>query len=270
MENAKIPEITINTFEELKKYIEDNELIKTKRSDIPDDINIITNPVDLGIRFFRGVENSGYDLSSTLERYIRKYYNKDTISSAEFESISKDFLTDCKITLKSKIPEKYILLDEKYENEIWFYGQHYGLSTPFLDWTRSFWVALYFAFENYRSETKYRAIYFLNRFMMDEHIKIYEAKIDLGGRLTAQKGVFTKMLSKDFENINDKAPISPVDGKKYDVLTKILINSNLRKEVLEYLLSINIDCTTIYPDMLGAIKNSHLALNNILETRILE
>lgn len=282
MGNAKIPEITINTFEELKKYIEDNELIKTKRSYIPDDINIITNPVDLGFRFFRGMKNSNYKLSSTLERYIYEYYEFNfskkgidlpkkefKLSKKDFENISREFLHKCKETLKSKIPEKYILLNEEFEDEIWFYGQHYELSTPFLDWSRSFLIALYFAFEDYKNDTDYRVVYILRTLMMDDYIKIYEPKIDLGGRLTSQKGVFTKMLSEDLENINSKdTALEYID--KHKCLSKVLINTRLRNDILEYLWSLNIDSSTIYPDIKGAIKSSHLELGNILETRILE
>ncbi|HHF1730793.1 TPA: hypothetical protein ACPJJI_001022 [Haemophilus influenzae] len=44
----------------------------------------------------------------------------------------------------------------------------------------------------------------------------------------------------------------------------MLISSKLRKDVLAYLASINIDASTIYPDLLGKIKSCELGIDNAI------
>ena len=47
-------------------------------------------------------------------------------------------------------------------------------------------------------------------------------------------------------------------------LSKMLISSKLRKDVLAYLASINIDASTIYPDLLGKIKLCEIGIDNAI------
>lgn len=269
---------TIETWEELKKFIDNGQFFKTRKTDIPHTLNIISNPIDLGIQFYRGVEESEYRLSSTLERYIIEYYRpqhidkKDwnyNVTRKEFDNVAKKLLADCKQKLKGRIPEQSILLNNEHdnhlENEIWSYGQHFGLSTPYLDWTKSFFVALYFAFEKHKINSQYRAIYCLNTYGISDFINIIQSKVDIGGRLIAQKGVFTSLLCSEIEELNQKAKDSGKVLFDREPLTKILINNDLRVDIMEYLLSMNIDSSTIYPDFQGAIKSCHLELDNILE-----
>lgn len=269
---------TIETWREFKEFINNGQFFKTRKTDIPHTLNIISNPIDLGTQFYRGVEESEYRLSSTLERYIIEYYRprhinkKDwnyNVTRKKFDCIAKKLLADCKQKFKGKIPEQSILLnnepDNYLENEIWSYGQHFGLSTPYLDWTKSFFVALYFAFEKHKINSQYRAIYCLNIYNISDLVKIIQSKVDIGGRLMAQKGVFTNLLCSEIEELNQQVKDSGRFLFDSEPLTKILINNDLRVDIMEYLLSMNIDSSTIYPDFQGAIKSCHLELNNILE-----
>lgn len=212
---------------------------------------------------YRGHKEESYKLESTLERYIRDTFPKVTITNLLFERICNEYLKHCKNELKGKIQEQYIL---DHDDDVWALGQHYGLKTPLLDWTRSFLIALYFAFEESTSSSKYRIVYELNCFMQREADLIIEPKFQIGSRITAQKGIFTKMLSSYLENLNDfYANGDFIDvGKNYRPLKKYKIRSSLREDVINLVNSLNIDCYTVYPDLQGVIKNCHIQLDNII------
>ncbi|OOF76905.1 hypothetical protein BKG96_09460, partial [Rodentibacter caecimuris] len=248
----------IHCWKELKAYIEDRDLVKNKETNMLPDIGIITDLSKVDGRYFRGHSEEKYKLESTLEREIKKRFehiNDYKLKRSFFDRIVDEYLKDCKKKLKGKISEQWILLDKKYDDEIWAMGQHYGLKTPLLDWSKSFLVALYFAFEPYSSESDYRVIYEINDFM-DSNIEIIRSKIDIGGRLSAQKGVFTNLLSQEFYELNKAHYEDRKNCSHYKpFLSKILIHKDLRVDVMEYLLSLNIDGFTIFPDIQGAIMN---------------
>ncbi|WP_047977831.1 FRG domain-containing protein [Muribacter muris] len=210
---------------------------------------------------FRGHREESYKLESTLERHIRKVFPKLELNKDIFKIICDDYLYHCKKELKGRIKESYILANE---NDVWAYGQHYGLKTPLLDWTRSFLIALYFAFENPISKSKYRVVYQLNAFLSIPGV-IVEPEFSIGARIISQRGVFTKKLSDELESINDYFANSDAAEviKNHRPLIKYKIKSSLRRDIMNFLFSLNIDCYAIYPDLQGAIKNCHIQLDNI-------
>lgn len=264
--SKNIPEIVINDFPTLFKLICEN-MYNPEQDKIenPIDYNPIIGKCNLVV--FRGHKEESYKLESSLERYIRERFPKAIITNQLFERICNEYLQHCKNELKGKIQEQYIL---DYENDVWALGQHYGLKTPLLDWTRSFLIALYFAFEDPFSGSEYRVIYQLNYFIKQEQDLIIEPKFQIGSRISAQRGIFTKKLSSVLENLNDfYANSNFVDvGKNYRPLKKYKIKSSLREDVMNFLFSLNIDCYSVYPDLKGAIKNCHIQLGNIINLGI--
>lgn len=253
-------EITIDDFDSLLEVLKEFIYEPNKREKDDFDYGYIGN--SYSIMVFRGHKEESYRLESTLERYIKEVFPKLKLNKDTFEIISNEYLEGCKKELKGKIKEQYILPND---NDVWALGQHYGLKTPLLDWTRSFLIALYFAFEEPISKSDYRVVYQLNSFLSIPDI-IVEPSFPIGSRIVAQRGVFTKKLSDELESVNSLYENSdfPEEIRKHRPLIKYRIKSSLRSDIMNYLISLNIDCYTVYPDLQGAIKNCHLNLDNIL------
>ena len=149
----------IETLDELKAFITDFEyefddetppLFKTRTT---------SREKHSYLKYFRGHSKESYRLSSTLERYLTDIFGKNYVQK-NFEKIQEIYLKECrKVLLEQSIDGFYSLPMELTDNDIWAFGRHYHLKTPLLDWSRSFFVALYFAFEDLEPEQeKYRVI----------------------------------------------------------------------------------------------------------------
>ncbi|WP_323841396.1 MULTISPECIES: FRG domain-containing protein [unclassified Moraxella] len=299
-----IPEIEINTLEELKEFIGFIDAINFTENPISE-ISVKDNQLNENGYIFRGQYNPIWELTSTLERDFLK--NKINITSGNYYDLCSKLLNNYKPLFRGRISEQYLLLDEKYNDELWAFGQHYDLKTPLLDWSYSFFVALYFAFakkEGKDEKINRRAVFIINRHAhalpFNHGIQYIEPKLDIGGRLNAQKGLFTKNLSSDFINLNKEYKntmediskqinqyqnlLDNFDFEKYSFLgnmpsqknisrfseidkfplNKILIASHLRNDVLNFLHSINIDSFTLFPDKKGLIEQCHFELENMI------
>jgi hypothetical protein len=155
------------------------------------------------------------------------------------------------------------------EQEIWAFGQHHGLRTPLIDWTKSPYVALFFAFDELDAEgvdNPSRAVFCLNMTAIraDESLSeiIFEPTHHENARLVNQAGLFTitpsgkdnlvsAILNELAENevIN---PDDPMDVARY--ISKIHIPNQNRVECLNTLRKMNIHHANLFPDPGGASK----------------
>ncbi|MFZ7187412.1 FRG domain-containing protein [Avibacterium avium] len=276
-------EITINTLDEFNEYIKANFSLTLKENAIesPPDLELVYSNNKDYTTLYRGHSKESYELKSTLEREIDKYGVRN-ISTEKYLHIQKIYLEKCKILLRGKFSEQSLLLSEEFDDEIWAIGQHFGLKTPLLDWSYSFWVALFFAFREQntdinsnKEEITYRVVYKLNNPNVDINnfdINIIEPKIDFGGRINAQKGAFTKYLYSELLEINKEYNTYREQRSHIDIqglLTKIKINTTLRPKIIEFLDDININNSVLFPDITGAIGDCHFALHNILQLETL-
>lgn len=297
-----IPEIEINTLEELKEFISFIDAINFTENPISE-INVRDNQLNENSYIFRGQHNPTWELASTLEREFLE--NNINITSCNYHDLCSDLLNNYKPLFRGRISEQHLLLDEKYNDELWAFGQHYDLKTPLLDWSYSFFVALYFAFakkESRDEKISHRAVFIINHHTIpfNHGIQYIKPKLDIGGRLNAQKGLFTKNLSSDFINLNKEYQNTMKDISKrtsqhqnlldnFDIgkypflgnmpsqknvsrfskidnfpLNKILIANHLRSNVLNFLHSVNIDSFTLFPDKKGLIEQCHFELENMI------
>ncbi len=169
------------------------------------------------------------------------------------------------------------------ENSIWAIGQHYGLSTPLLDWTASPFFGAFFAFfeKGTNCQTKYRVIYGLNMALRrmkrkDERfvdfldlLKMENIKklFNQDKRIDTQKSQLTKALNGisvkqhvfKYSNL-DKNKDDILKNKKV-ILLETLVPNKSRKTCLQYLKRVkNITYTKLFPDYSGAVtacKNNY-------------
>jgi hypothetical protein len=209
---------------------------------------------------FRGQAQDIWALESTLSRTLNK------IKSSNKEEIIKDHFKRFQLEIRGRRGHNPIKLDD---NEIWTLGQHYGLHTPLLDWTESPWVGVFFALTgSEKSETGKRALWALhihdieniNSFYGDDKtktIELIEPFIDENSRLVNQRGLFTKThYNTDIETLVMEAP----DLGNWITLYKIIFPDILKDKALLYLNLMNINHSSLFPDLYGSSKHSNLRL----------
>jgi hypothetical protein len=219
---------------------------------------------------FRGQHNFKWGLQPTLDRFS---------SSAIQEDIAKRQLRNFRLSIRGRVDNS--ILGEPKEEELWAIGQHHGLATPLLDWTRAPYVALFFAFVNedldsWRDDNgdpsnHSRSIYILNKSFIEDLIKesdslenayprIIEPSKDDHGRLVNQAGLFTispygetlessllKALDDSGVDINDTNEV-----KKYICKLHIPNSADARRDCLRHLRKMNIHHASLFPDVIGA------------------
>jgi len=121
---------------------------------------------------WRGQRRSDWSISSSLDRLLQKL---DFLAAGPpvLDNLSAEHLKSFAYAARGRRglnPRKLDL--EEDADEWWALGQHFGLATPLVDWTRSPFAAAYFAFEEVGSEpTRHRVVYGLDRFAVERRSK---------------------------------------------------------------------------------------------------
>jgi len=224
---------------------------------------------------WRGQRRSDWTISSSLDRVFERLHLL-TPDQEVLEGRSLEHLQSFKYAARGRRgsnPAQLLL-----ENDWWALGQHFGLATPLLDWTRSPFAAAYFAFEETGpGQTDYRVVYGLDQFavkqknhqLIEEKGNEYEEKgqrvpiidfidpmSDENQRLVSQSGLFTRApVGRPIEEWVEWA----FEGSSAPVLLRIKVPDADRLNCLRTLNRMNINHLSLFPDP-GASRSTNLKL----------
>jgi hypothetical protein len=216
---------------------------------------------------FRGQAQDNWLLESTLSRALK------TVKARNKKQLVTDHLRNFSLEIRGRRGDNPRSLTE---NELWALGQHFGLFTPLLDWTESPWIALFFSLSSIeKSETGKRALWALHKNDIPRinasykkkkvdfknwTVDLIEPTIDENSRLVNQRGLFTKIdVSNDIEQWVTKSP----KVGDWVTLYKITYPDTLRQKALTYLNLMNINYSSLFPDLYGSSKNTNRKLLDI-------
>lgn len=221
---------------------------------------------------WRGQRRSDWSISSSLDRLLQKLSFLAAGPTA-LDKLSAEHLKSFAYAARGRRglnPRKLDL--EEDADEWWALGQHFGLATPLVDWTRSPFAAAYFAFEEVGSEqTSHRVVYGLDRLAVERRskalgelpeekraaINFVEPMSDENQRLVSQSGLFTK--SPILVPVDLWVP-KAFEGSQAPVLLRIKIPDSGRLGCLRTLNRMNINHLSLFPDLSGASRSTNLKL----------
>ena len=227
----------VSTFDELRDLIE-NEIS------------------DIGDYVFRGQSNSDWGLTSSLDRLIA-HARQTGAKQNSIDDFVQSHLERFRLEIRGRRGDNPPRLEE---NELWALGQHFGLATPLLDWSQSPYISVFFALGSINEREANRVLWCLHRSRVEkineslserERLKLIIPDSDDNKRLLGQSGLFSKgpVLRSVDKWVGQRAP-----ANSGPVLLKVVFPGNFqfRKAALSTLQLMNINHSTLFPDLMGA------------------
>lgn len=225
----------VKTFEELRDLIENQ---------IPDLENYV----------FRGHSNASWRLETTLDRLIT-HARVTGAKQGDLETFVKAHLDRFRLEIRGRRGDNPPKLAE---DELWSLGQHFGLATPLLDWSQSPYISVFFALAVLTEPNIERALWCLHRGRVEqinaglsekEKLLLIFPDSDDNKRLLGQSGLFSK--GQVMKPLDEWAKHSKANNP---VLLRVVFpgDRRFRKAALQKLQLMNINYSTLFPDLSGA------------------
>jgi FRG domain len=221
---------------------------------------------------FRGHARAEWKLASHWERKLAVLQgnNRDPKLLRDREHHLEKFLQDFK-DLAVGLPS--IRSREMDDLDWWAVGRHHGLVTPLLDWTRSPYVAAFFAFSGLaeilcpgittrgdiapqafldvssEAQAAIWAFQIGDEIAEDQNLQVLNPRIDIGHRQRAQRGLFTRLKHRvhfDLEAYLESLKLAE------PALTKFIVPGSEAPRALTELRMMNLTFATLFPDLEGA------------------
>jgi hypothetical protein len=230
---------------------------------------------------YRGQANASWKLQSPWERQQERI-GTDSVA----RSVADRLLAQVLINFKDMAVGLSGLHSRELatEDDWWVLGRHYGLTTPLLDWSKSPFVAAFFAFTDFLETvspgvTKAGTLdarrilssqnlgnVALWSFMVERiqeepglpvGLEIVHTRPDVGLRQRAQRGVFTRLRHERYRCLEDfLEPLAP----ERPPLRKYLIPGWEAAKVITELRMMNITFATLFPDLSGAALQANFEM----------
>lgn len=209
---------------------------------------------------YRGQADSDWSLTTSLERHSKKkwtlrsyfeliYYLAPEIESFNGTSWNLNRLSDW----EKKLTEEYdAMLPGIPHYEYWIYLRHNGFPSPLLDWSRSPYVALFFAFSEKIAAKKASLYIYIERpkaiksgIVGAPMITVNYPYVRTHKRHFLQQAYYT-IATRQEQNNNEHTFIAhdniySENREDQDILIKIEIDQSVRQEALKKLAEYNIN-----------------------------
>ncbi len=227
----------------MDSFDESRDLIEDKIFDISDYV-------------FRGQSNAKWPLSSTLDRLIR-HARQTGVKHGSIDRFVQAHLDRFRLEIRGRRGDNPGKLEE---DDLWALGQHFGLATPLLDWSQSPYISVFFSLGTINKQEDERVLWCLHQGRINkineglsdhQKLNLIFPDSDDNKRLLGQSGLFSKgpVMTPVDEWVDEKTT-----SKSAPVLLKIVFPGgfHFRKAALKKLQLMNINHSTLFPDLMGA------------------